>query len=80
MQLLVSTCPDPPAGDVLHKSLKIWVIVQKLKAIPLKSYSVFKKASPRDAKTACVHCFVIGLLTVIFAKLVCPNLKLLNTL
>ena len=79
MQLPAWVCPDPPAGDVLHKSLKTWVNVQKLEAIPLKSYSVFKKASPRDAKTVCVHCFVIGLLTVTFAKLVCLNLKLPNT-
>ena len=80
MLLLVSTCPDPPAGDVLHKSLKTWVIVQKLGVIPLKSYSVFKKASLRDAETAFVHCFVTGFLTGTFAKLVCPNLKLPNTL
>ena len=79
MQLLVSTCPDPPAGDVLHKSLKTWVNVQKLEAIPLKSYSVFKKASLRDVETAFVHCFVTGFLTGTFAKLACQNLKLLNT-
>ena len=79
MPLLVSTCLVLPAGDVPHKSRKIWVIVQKLKAIPLKSYSVFKKASPRDVKTVCVHCFVTGLPTVTFAELVYANLKLLNT-